>query len=268
MYTGLSKSTYYYQLSVLRKEDPYKVLKEHISAIHLRHNGLYGYRRIHLELKNQGSYHNKKLVQRLMNDMGLKGYQPKKRRYNSYKGEVGKVADNILKRDFSACDSNRKWTTDITEFKTLEGKLYLSPILDMFNSEIFSYDISDTPDFSQIERMLSQAFSKLNTINELILHSDQGWQYQMERYQDTIEAVGITQSMSHKGNCLDNAIMESFFGILKNETYYGRERTFKTKAQLRLALEQYITYYNEERIKVRLKGLAPIPYRLLHQGKG
>jgi transposase InsO family protein len=145
------------------------------------------------------------------------------KKYRSYKGEVGKVAPNLLERNFYASKPNEKWVTDITEFSMFGQKLYLSPILDLYNGEIVCYSISYHPRFSQITEMLNKAFDKIPDNTNLILHSDQGWQYQMKQYQRELYAKGIRQSMSRKGNCLDNAVMENFFGLLKTELQYIQE---------------------------------------------
>lgn len=141
-----------------------------------------------------------------MKQLSLK-CQVRIKKYRSYKGEIGKVAPNLIQRDFHATAPNQKWTTDITEFSLFGTKLYLSPILDMYNSEIISYDISERPMLGQVMRMLDDAFKKIPDGTNLIFHSDQGWQYQHRMYQEKLKAKGIRQSMSRKGNCLDNSIM-------------------------------------------------------------
>ncbi len=165
------------------------------------------------------------------------------------------MAPNLINRDFHATAPNQKWTTDITEFSLFGTKLYLSPILDMYNSEIVSYNISEHPVLNQVMDMLDKAFEKIPNDTNLIFHSDQGWQYQHQSYQTRLREKGIRQSMSRKGNCLDNAIMENFFGLLKSELLYLRE--FKDINEFRDELEKYIFYYNNYRIKGKLKGLSP-----------
>lgn len=181
------------------------------------------------------------------------------KKYRSYKGEIGKVAPNLINRDFHASAPNQKWTTDITEFSLFGTKLYLSPILDMYNSEIVSYNISDRPHLGQVMDMLDKAFAKIPDGTNLIFHSDQGWQYQHRVYQQRLKAKGICQSMSRKGNCLDNAVMENFFGLLKSELLYLRK--FKDINEFKDELEKYIFYYNNYRIKGKLKGMSPVQYR-------
>ena len=258
----LSKSTYYYVLKSLKKQDKYKNIKELIYKIFYENKGRYGYRRITLTLVNEYNIRvNHKTVQRLMKALGLKSIVRPKRRYNSYKGTLGKVAKNLLKRDFKADKPNQKWVTDVTEFKVNNEKLYLSPIVDLFNGEIISYNISKQPVFSQIKDMLNKAFKKIPDNTNLILHSDQGWQYQMKQYQEALEDKGIRQSMSRKGNCLDNACAENFFGILKSELYYIKEKQYKNIEELEKDIIEYIEYYNNKRIKSKLKGMSPINYR-------
>lgn len=257
----LSRSTFYYYLNLLQKEDKYAGLKEQIKSIFYEHKGRYGYRRITLELRNRGLKVNHKTVQRLMNILGLKSIQRPKRRYSSYKGTIGKVADNLLKRDFKANSPNQKWVTDITEFKVNNEKLYLSPIVDLFNGEIVSYNMSRHPVFQQVIDMIEKALISVGDVKGLILHSDQGWQYQMKQYQSILESNGIKQSMSRKGNCLDNSCAENFFGILKSELFYPKEKEYKNVKELEKDIIEYIEYYNNRRIKSKLKGMSPVQYR-------
>lgn len=239
-------------------KDKYAEIKEMIKQIYHRHKGRLGYRRITLLLKEKGILINHKTVLRLMKILGLKSIIRVKK-YKSYKGEQGKIAPNVLQRNFKSDAPNQKWATDVTEFNVSGNKLYLSPIIDLFNGEIVSFDLSERPVFSQIIRMLKKSFRKVKSTKKIILHSDQGWQYQMRFYQKQLAERGLTQSMSRKGNCLDNAAMESFFGILKSECFYGEE--FKSVDELEQKVKEYIHYYNHERIKVKLKGLTPVEYR-------
>jgi transposase InsO family protein len=183
----------------------------------------------------------------------------REKKYHSYRGEVGKIAPNLLQRDFKAEKPDLKWATDVTEFKLLGKKLYLSPIMDLFNGEIVSYSLSTNPNFDQITEMLKDAFQKIHDNGQLILHSDQGWQYQMRAYQKLLKNKGIRQSMSRKGNCYDNSVMENFFGILKSEFYYNQK--FSSVENFEKELSEYIDYYNNRRIKVKLKGLSPVQFR-------
>jgi transposase InsO family protein len=181
------------------------------------------------------------------------------KKYCSYRGKVGIVARNVIGRDFKATAPNQKWATDVTVFKIKDAKLYLSPIIDMYNSEIVSYALSESPDFRQITEMLDKAFAKTPDNTKLILHSDQGWQYFMRPYQRRLKSKGILQSMSRKGNCLDNAVIENFFGIVKTELLYLQN--FESMTQFKDELVQYIEYYNNRRIKAKLKGMSPVQYR-------
>lgn len=227
--------------------------------IHNENQGRYGYRRITMELHNRGYRINHKTVQRLMGLLGLK-CMVRIKKYRSYKGQVGKIAPNLIQRNFKADAPNKKWTTDITEFSLFGKKLYLSPILDMYNGEIISYNISEHPVLNQVLDMLDQAFLKIPDDTNLIFHSDQGWQYQHKQYQKRLQEKGIRQSMSRKGNCLDNSVMENFFVLLKSELLYLRE--FSSVEEFRVELEKYIDYYNNKRIKNKLKGLSPVQYRI------
>lgn len=191
--------------------------------------------------------------------MGWQVRSKKQRKYNAYKGEQGKIAPNLLQRNFSATKPNEKWLTDISEFKVKEEKLYFSPILDCFNNELVAYQMSRSPNGMLVQKMLLQAVEKLPKTANLIWHSDQGFHYQMHRYQSLLAKNGIQQSMSGKGNCLDNAAMESFFGRMKTECFY--EKTFESIDELEQVINEYVRYYNEERIQLKLKGLSPIQYR-------
>lgn len=242
----------------MQRLDKYRIQKEEITAIYHENQGRYGYRRITLEMRNRGYIINHKTVSRLMNILGLK-CRVRIRKYRSYKGDIGKVAPNLINRNFHANAPNLKWTTDITEFSLFSRKLYLSPILDMYNGEIISYTISERPHLKQVMDMLNKALDKIADSTNLIFHSDQGWQYQHRMYQQRLKEKGIRQSMSRKGNCLDNAVMENFFGLLKSELLYLRE--FESFEEFREELEKYIYYYNHHRIKGKLKGLSPVQYR-------
>jgi len=230
-----------------------------ISTIFHDHKGRYGYRRITLELRNQGFLINHKTVQRLMKELGLKSLVRMKK-YRSYKGKIGKIVPNILKRDFGATKPNEKWVTDVTEFHLFGEKLYLSPVLDLFNGEIIAYNIQSRPTYELVSKMLDKAFNCLSEGDAPVLHSDQGWHYQMKQYSNALKQQGISQSMSRKGNCLDNAVIENFFGLLKSELLYIQE--FESMVHFKRELELYIEYYNHKRIKRNLKGLSPVQYRI------
>lgn len=255
--SGLPRSTYYYYVKHRNKEDKYSEIKKQITTINHENKGRYGYRRITAELHNRGYVINHKTVQRLMKQLGI-NCKVRMKKYRSYKGEVGKVAPNLLERDFYAAKPNTKWVTDVTEFSLFGRKLYLSPILDLYSESLVSYTISEHPSLYMVTDMLEKAFQEIPDNTNLILHSDQGWQYQHKQYQRRLKEKGIRQSMSRKGNCLDNAVIENFFGILKSELLYLQE--FKSLEHFRSELENYLDYYNNCRIKLKLNGLTPAKY--------
>lgn len=196
-----------------------------------------------------------------MSELKLKSLIRRKK-YQSYKGEQGKIALNILDRRFKAKRPNQKWATDITEFNVLGKKLYLSPVLDLYNQEIVSYELSERPDFKSVMQMLGSALKKVSPEKSLLMHSDQGWQYQMQQYQALLKENGIKQSMSRRGNCLDNAVMENFFGTLKSELFYLNK--YESITHLKKEIKKYIQYYNHDRIKLNLNGMSPVQYRAHH----
>ncbi|MGE6751830.1 IS3 family transposase [Rossellomorea sp. NPDC071047] len=255
----LSKSTYYHIIKKLDQPDPDRKWKRRINFIYHKHLGRLGYRRITDVLQAKGHDVNKKKVLRIMRELGLKCIVRMKK-YKSYKGKVGKVAPNILNRHFRADKPNQKWVTDITEFKLFGQKLYLSPILDLFNGEIITYTLQSRPTFDLVETMLEQGLKHVNEGDELLIHSDQGWHYQMAQYRRTLRNHNITQSMSRKGNCYDNSVMENFFGIMKSEFLYLQE--FDSIEHFKDELKKYMYYYNHLRIKSRLKRKSPVAYRV------
>ncbi|WP_132450286.1 IS3 family transposase [Caballeronia glathei] len=255
---ALARSTFYYQLKLLAAGERRVELKEQIRAVFDRHKGRYGYRRITATLRHAGQIINHKTVQRLMGQMQLKSLvRPKK--YRSYRGAVGRVAPNLLRRQFDAQRPNQKWVTDVTEFNVNGQKLYLSPVMDLYNGEIVAFQMARRPCFELVSGMVKKAISRLGGSDRPLLHSDQGWQYQMAAYRQTLVTHGLQQSMSRKGNCLDNAAMESFFGTLKSEFF--RLNRFASIEQLQAGLRNYIHYYNHERIRLKLHGLSPVQFR-------
>ncbi len=256
--SGLARSTYYYYLKH-QNTDKYEREKREIVDIFNTNKGRYDYRRVLTILRKRGYSINHKTVLKLMNSLGLKGKQRKNDKYHSYKGEVGKVADNLLKRDFYAEKPFEKLTTDVTQFKVCDEKIYLSPVMDLFNREIISYSISLSPNLEQVREMLNGLFDKLPADATPLFHSDQGWQYQHAEYQRLLKKHNITQSMSRKGNCMDNGAMENFFGRLKVEMFYGEK--FESVDSFMDELKRYIHYYNNDRISMKLKGMSPVQYR-------
>ena len=231
----MARSTYYFEISRndVVAERNQEILEE-IKSVFVENKRRYGVRRVHQELINRGYQVNHKRVQRLMHEAGLAGKRPKEK-YHSYKGEVGKIADNIIDRDFSTTLPLQKWTTDVSQFNFSWGKCYISPVLDMNTNEIISYDLSMSPNLEQIKRMLNKAFEKFPS---------------------------VIQSMSRKGNCYDNCIMETFFGRLKNEMYYGYEKDYSSFEEFSQAVEEYIDYYNNKRIQAKTKWMPPVQYRI------
>ena len=226
----MARSSFYYHQKMLQKKDKYAEIKTLIKKIYHRHKGRFGYRRITMAIRQNDIIINHKTVLRLMKTLHLKSIIRVKR-YRSYRGEIGRTAPNILERNFKTNQPNRKWATDVTEFNVSGNKLYLSPIIDLFNGEIISYELSERPVFAQVMNMLKKSFRKVKNTENIILHSDQGWQYQMKVYQQLLKKKGIIQSMSRKGNCLDNAVIENFFGTLKSEMFYTKN--FKTIKELK-----------------------------------
>jgi putative transposase len=254
----MARSTFYYHLKKCDQPDKDREVRAEITAVYHQHKGRYGYRRITTVLKQKGMIINHKRVSKLMQECGLKS-RVRVKKYKSYKGQPGTRARNLLQRNFQASKPYQKWVTDVTEFTVAGKKLYLSPILDLYNGEVVSYNISNRPDFNQTLNMLDKALLKLPAGARPILHSDQGWQYQMRHYQQRLRKSRVRQSMSRKGNCLDNAAMESFFATLKSELFYLQK--FTSYQALEQAIIEYLDYYNNDRIKLKLKGLSPVQYR-------
>lgn len=254
----MARSTFYYQKKQFNAPDKYELEKKAIADIFHKNRGRYGYRRITLALDNRGLPLNHKTVSKLMLDLGLK-CEVRMKRYRSYKGKVGRIVPNLLERNFRADRPNQKWATDVTEFSIHGVKCYLSPIIDLYNREIISYTIAYRPTLDLVMNMIDNALTKIPDKTSLVLHSDQGWRYQHSNYQLKLKQKGIMQSMSRKGNCLDNAAMESFFGVLKSELLYLQK--FNSVQHFQNELEEYMDYYNTRRIKAHLNGMSPVEYR-------
>ncbi|EIF6360600.1 IS3 family transposase [Escherichia coli] len=262
---GLARSTLYYQLSLQKAKDKYADVKQLIASIFHEHRGCYGYRRIHCELQKRGLKFSGKTVRKLMQQLGLKS-PVRLKKYRSYRGNMGLAAENILQRQFKAEAPCEKWVTDITEFRAGGQKLYLSPILDLFNGEIVAWETACRPTEELVKRMLNKGLESLAEGEKPLLHSDQGRHYRIKSYQSALADKGLVQSMSRKGNCLDNAVMENFFGHLKEEMYYRRD--YRSVEELENAVNEYITYWNQKRIKLSLGGLSPVEYRTEYQKAG
>lgn len=244
--------------------DRHEALKATIRSVFDEHKGRYGYRRVTAAIRARGDAVNHKTVQRLMVEMGLKSLvRPKK--YRSYKGQAGRVAPDLIQRRFKAERMNQKWVTDVTEFSVAGEKLFLSPVMDLHNGEIIAFETARRPVFKLVRDMLGKALSRLGDEDRPILHSDQGWQYQMPEWSRMLEGGKIAPSMSRKGNCLDNAAMESFFATLKSEFFHPNR--FDSIDSLRDGVADYIHYYNNDRIRMKLKGLSPVQYRTQPLGR-
>ncbi|WP_348923171.1 IS3 family transposase [Enterococcus rotai] len=257
----LRRSTYYYWVKKLSKLDKYAELKKAIKKIYISSKKRYGYRRVTDQLKKEGWNVNHKTVLKVMSLLGLKSVIRRKK-YSSYREKNSGPEPNILDRKFKAEQPYEKLVTNITEFKVLGEKLYLSPVMDLFNGEILCYEIDSRLHYHLVESMLNKLVHKLDLEkNQPLLHSDQGWHYRIPRYKRTLKKFNIIQSMSRKGNCYDNACIENFFGHLKSEFYYQLEN-IKSKERFIEELDEYINWYNEKRIKRNLNRMSPIEYRL------
>ena len=252
------------------REDPDAELLQIMRDIREAHKD-YGYRRIHGELRKQGIKINKKRVHRIVRKYGMQvtSYTRKSRRFSTYKGVVGRIAPNRVNRRFKTSVPHQKITTDTTEFKYYEPddkgrvsikKLYLDPFMDMWNLEILSYGISDRPSAQSIMTALNEAIDATSDCKfRRTFHSDRGWAYQMGAYRQTLKSNRVFQSMSRKGNCYDNSPMENFFGIMKQEMYYGQ--VYSSFDELKDAIDKYIRYYNQKRSKASLGYRSPVEYR-------
>ena len=260
--SGLSRSVYYYHRTRTVVLDRYAVVKRHIMGIFQKNKARYGSPRITEALKKMGLLCNHKVVERLMRELGLKA-RVRPKRYVKFR-ETGMIngQKNLLARVFNADQPNQKWTTDITEFRVCGQRVYLSAMMDLYNREIISYRVSERIGFDLVDQTLKQALSRLEPHDYPMIHSDQGWHYRMKPYVNQLLHRGLQQSMSGKGNCLDNAAMESCFAIIKTEFFYGN--TFKSIDSFKQELDRYIRYYNHDRIKLKLAGMAPVDFRLAH----
>jgi putative transposase len=256
---GLARSTFFYHQARLQASDPLEALKAALTGIFTANHGRYGHRRIHTKLRNQGWTVAKKTVLKLMRSLGLVCKVRRKKRYNSYQGEQGRVAPNVLNREFDADAPNQKWVTDVTEFSVGDRKLYLSPVMDLFDRQIISYTLGSSPNLELTNTSLREALATLEDGQKPLVHSDQGFQYRHVTWRVLLEGAGAVQSMSRKGNCYDNAVMENFFGHLKEELFH-HVRYLSTDA-LATALHEYMRWYNTERISTKLKGLSPVQHR-------
>jgi putative transposase len=256
---GVSRSGYYAFLK--RKElDRDREDKALVRQVYEHYNGVYGYRQLQLFLlQDHGVWMNHKKVLRLMQVLGIRSRIRREYRCNYASSTEGRVAKNLLKRNFKAEAPNQKWVTDITQYRVGESWLYLSAIKDLFNNEIIAYKMSRRNDNELVLQTFGQAWTQQKDVTGLIVHSDQGFQYTSHAYHDMLPKVGARMSMSRRGNCYDNASMESFFSHLKTEGLYPYDIRNIDDAQRRI--EEYITFYNQSRPQRKLNKLPPVEYR-------
>ena len=257
----ISKSSYCYQVQCINREDKYKELRSRIKELFDINKARYGYRRIHCLLKKNGIIVSEKVVRRIMSDEQLVVKSTKKRKYNSYKGEISPEVENVINRDFSANSPNLKWLTDITEFHIPAGKVYLSPIIDCFDGLAVSWTIGTSPNAQLANTMLSEAIKTLRVDEHPLIHSDRGCHYRWPEWIKIVEEAKLTRSMSQKGCSPDNAACEGFFGRLKNELFYNRNWGNVSIESFISKLDEYMHWYNEDRIKMSLGGMSPLQYR-------
>ena len=255
----LPRSTFYDHRKRLQGPDQHHDLKEAIRQVFEDAKGAYGHRRILAVLRRQQRRVSKKTVLKMMRALGLRCRVRRRRRYNSFRGEVGQAAENVLNRQFATKRKNTKWATDVTEFTIGSSKVYLSPILDLYDNRVISTTVGPSPSVKMVTDGLRTAINDLEPSEKPLVHSDQGFQYRHTLWQDTLRDAGLTQSMSRKGTCLDNAAMESFFSHLKEEWFRIREP--QTLAEFHAGLSEYLTWWNSARIQKRLGYLSPNEYR-------
>lgn len=244
---GLARSIFFYHQQRLTMPDKHAQLKQAIVDVFERMNRRYGYRRVHAQLRREGWAVNHKLVYKLMDELGLKSKVRVKKKYTSYKGTVSHIARNVLDRRFTPDAQNRVWVSDVTKFRIAGTKVYLSPIMDLYDRSIVSYSVSTSPNTAFTAQSLRDAIAQESPNEGLLVHTDQGFQYQHSSWRDLIKSIGGRQSMSRKGNCYDNAVMENFFGHLKAEMYHGE--SFASLEEFYEGIEEYIYWYNNERIQ-------------------
>jgi putative transposase len=256
---ALARSTFFYHQAKHDQPDPLAELKATIGEVFDAAHGRYGHRRVHAVLTGRGSRVAKKTVLTLMRSRGLFCSVRRRRRYNTFQGEVGQVAENVLARNFTATAPNQKWVTDVTEFRVGAGKVYLSPVIDLFDRSVVAHSWSFSPNLELTNSSLTSAIATLQPGQRPLVHSDQGFHYRHRSWRGLLADADAKQSMSRKGNCHDNAVAENFFGHLKSEMFHCNR--FDTVEEFTTALDAYIHWYNTERISTKLKGLTPVQYR-------
>jgi transposase InsO family protein/transposase-like protein len=257
----MAKSSYCYQINAMNAPDKYEAERKLIRQSFSDSNGTYGYRRIHLDIKATDKTLSEKVVRRLMKEEKFVVKSFKKKKYNSYMGEISPAVENKINRDFHSESPNEKWLTDITEFHIPAGKIYLSPLIDCFDGLPVTWTIGTRPDAELVNTMLDNATSIIKLDEKPIVHSDRGAHYRWPGWIERMEKAGLTRSMSKKGCSPDNSACEGFFGRLKNEMFYGRSWAGVTIDEFIEKLDRYIHWYAEKRRKLSLGGLSPIEYR-------
>ncbi|SUB34412.1 Integrase core domain [[Pasteurella] mairii] len=254
---ALPRSTFYYS----PKEVAHQTMRAKVLALHQTNGGRDGYRIIRAKLQAEGIFMSGKTVLAHMQALNIRSCVKVKRR-KKY-GKTSHIAPNLLERDFNATKLKQKLVTDVTEFRVGDEKRYLSSMMDLANREIIAYHISRRPNFALVATMLKKTLSQLNEDDLPIIHSDQGYLYGLARWRKMLMREDgspyTIQSMSRRGNCYDNAVIESFFSVLKSECFYVYQ--YANVDELEQALHKHIRYYNEKRIKLSLKNLSPVQYR-------
>lgn len=256
---GLARSTFFYHQARLTRPDPQAALKAAITEAFEQAKGRYGHRRIHDVLTRHGWQVAKKTVLTLMNTLGLICKIRRARRYRSWLGQPGTIAENVLNREFNASAPDTKWVTDVTEFRIGDRKIYLSPVIDLFDRSVIAYTHGPSPSLELTNSSLGKAIATLPAGATPLVHSDQGFQYQHASWRTLLDDAGLTQSMSRRATCLDNAIAENFFGHLKEELFHHNR--FDGIEDFTAALDDYLDWYNTTRISTTLNGLSPAEYR-------
>lgn len=256
---GMARSTYYYQCSVMNRPDKHENIVRRMKELHEKHKGRYGYRRLTAALRNEHHVINHKTVRKLMRENGLECKIRRKRKMHRPSAELA-IVPNILNREFNAETPFQKGVTDVTEFNVGKHRVYVSAIQDLYDGAVISIAYSLDNNTELIMSMYNQVSPREQSLlDNMLIHSDQGILYRSIRYRDYIASKNITQSMSRKGNCYDNAVIESFFGTFKCETL--RLYQINTIEQLKQELQDYVNYYNQERLKSTLGYRSPFQYR-------
>ena len=265
----LKRPTYYDERKrIINKNNKYTdvkvVIKEIAEKGKWRGSYTYGYRRIMPLLEKAGYHMAEATLRRLMNELGVQPAMYNRRKnnyYSSYKGTVGKVADNLLNQTFDATSPFTVLHTDVSQVRLGDSTwAYMSVILDQATKEVLAASVSQNPNKLLIMDTLSQLEDNLPNNFNPIIHSDQGWHYQLEYYREKIDSLGLIQSMSRKGNCLDNAPMESFFHLFKVESQPEIKKC-KSISQFTQFFNKYVNWYNNDRISNKTKNMSPVDYR-------